>query len=207
MSADYLDQIRNIQPGGPYHLLGWSFGGLVAFDIASRLQLQGEQVALLTLIESYPFDQWTSRHIPDEQEVIRTTLEALGYDRAILGEGPLQLSTIKELFRQKDSVYSNLEDQYFGAIPRIGSNNVRLASSFVPETFDGDLLFFAAVEDSPASPTDAWRSYVRGQIRVHQVASAHARMTEPGPLAAIGQVLAAELEKAGKQPKVNPTNK
>jgi hypothetical protein len=32
-------------------------------------------------------------------------------------------------------------------------------------------------------------------------------MTEPGPLAAIGQVLAAELEKAGKQSKINPTNK
>ena len=207
MVADYLGQIRAIQPAGPYHLLGWSFGGLVAYSLGSHLQLQGEQVALLALIESYPFDQWTSRRIPDEQEIIRTTLEALGYDLAILGEGPLQLSTIKELFRQKDSVYSNLEDQYFGAIPRIGSNNVRLASRFVPETFDGDLLFFAAVEDSPAPPTDAWRPYVRGQIRVHQVASAHARMTEPGPLAAIGQVLAAELEKAGKQPKINRTNK
>ena len=202
MVADYLGQIRAIQPAGPYHLLGWSFGGLVAYSLGSHLQLQGEQVALLALIESYPFDQWTSRRIPDEQEIIRTTLEALGYDRAILGEGPLQVSTIKELFRQKDSVYANLEDQHFGAIPRIGSNNVRLASSFVPETFDGDLLFFAAVEDSSVSPTDAWQPYVRGQIRVHHVASAHARMTEPGALAAIGQILAAELEKAGKQPKI-----
>jgi len=206
MVADYLGQIRAIQPEGPYQLLGWSFGGLVAYALGSQLQRQGEQVALLALIEGYPFDRWASRRIPDEQEIIRTTLEGLGYDLAILGEEPLEVSTVKELFRQKESVYANLEDQYFGAIPRIGSNNVRLAASFVPETFHGDLLFFLAAEDSSASPTDAWGPYVDGQIRVHDIASAHARMTEPGPLAEIGRVLALELEKAGK-PKINSNNK
>jgi nonribosomal peptide synthetase DhbF len=67
--------------------------------------------------------------------------------------------------------------------------------SFVPETFDGDLLFFAAVEDSLAPRTDAWRRYVRGQITIRQIACRHSDMTQPGPLAQIGQALALELEK------------
>ena len=92
MCSDYLDQIRIIQPSGPYRLLGWSFGGFVAFAIANRLQLRGEQVALLALLDSYPNDQGTPPHIPDEQEIIRTALEALGYDPANLGEAPLRLS-------------------------------------------------------------------------------------------------------------------
>ena len=147
------------------------------------------------------------RNAPDEQEIIHEFLKDLGYDPALLGERPLQLSNLRELLRQKDSVYSNLEDQYLRAIPRIYRNNARLAGSFVPETFDGDLLFFVAVEDSPTPPTDAWRPHVRGQITIHQIACAHARMTEPGPLAEIGRVLAAELEKATQQPRINPTNK
>jgi amino acid adenylation domain-containing protein len=207
MSADYLDQIRNIQPRGPYHLLGWSFGGLVAFGIAYRLQVQGEKIALLTLLDSYPFDQWTSRRIPNEQEIIKNHLEYLGYDSTSLGDEPLPLSDFKELLRRKGDVLSNLEDRHLSAMLEIHKNNVRLAATFVPERFDGDLLIFVATQDNSEPPTDAWRPYVRGQIRVHQVASRHERMTEPGPLAETGRVLAAELEKRGNSLRSSqPTN-
>jgi amino acid adenylation domain-containing protein len=195
MSADYLDQIRNIQPGGPYHLLGWSFGGLAAFAIASRLQVQGEQIALLALLDSFPFDQWTSRCIPNEQEIIKSHLEYLGYDPASLGDKPLLLSDIKELLRRKGDVLSNLEDRHLNAVLKIHKNNIRLAASFVPERFNGDLLIFVATQNKSEPPTDAWRPYVRGQIRVHHVASRHEGMTQPGPLAETGWILAAELAK------------
>jgi nonribosomal peptide synthetase DhbF len=195
MVADYLDQIRTLQPAGPYHLLGWSFGGLVAYSLASHLRYQGEQVALLILIDAYPPDPELPRNVPDAQEIIHEFLKDLGYDPALLGERPLQLSNLRELLRQKDSVYSNLEDQYLRAIPRIYRNNVRLADSFIPETFDGDLLFFVAVEDSSAPPIEAWRPYVRGQITIRQIACRHPDMTQPGPIAQIGQALAVELQK------------
>ena len=54
MAEDYLSFIRKIQPHGPYNLLGWSFGGLVAHAIATQLQSMGEEVALLALLDSYP---------------------------------------------------------------------------------------------------------------------------------------------------------
>jgi thioesterase domain-containing protein len=42
MAARYLDDIRGLHPGGPYHLLGWSMGGLVAWEMAYLLEQSGE---------------------------------------------------------------------------------------------------------------------------------------------------------------------
>ncbi|MFD4528139.1 amino acid adenylation domain-containing protein [Streptomyces sp. NPDC058470] len=55
MAADYADQIRAVQATGPYHLLGWSFGGTVAHAVATHLQDQGEEVALLVSLDGFPF--------------------------------------------------------------------------------------------------------------------------------------------------------
>ncbi|KAF9938158.1 hypothetical protein BGZ70_006582, partial [Mortierella alpina] len=54
MSLDYIEQIRKIQPRGPYHLLGWSFGGKVAHNMAVVLQSQGESVPLLVIMDTVP---------------------------------------------------------------------------------------------------------------------------------------------------------
>jgi thioesterase domain-containing protein/acyl carrier protein len=61
MAADYVEQIRAVQPGGPYHLLGWSFGGIVAHAMATRFQDLGETVAFLTILDGYP-SQAAQRH-------------------------------------------------------------------------------------------------------------------------------------------------
>ena len=54
MAADYLRQIRSVQPRGPYFLGGFSFGGLVAFEMAQQLRQSGQQLALLVLIDPTP---------------------------------------------------------------------------------------------------------------------------------------------------------
>ncbi|HYU30931.1 MAG TPA: thioesterase domain-containing protein, partial [Thermoanaerobaculia bacterium] len=52
MAANYLEAVRRVQPHGPYHLGGWSFGGLVAFEMAQQLVKAGEEVALLALLDA-----------------------------------------------------------------------------------------------------------------------------------------------------------
>lgn len=54
MAADYVARIRTVRPRGPYHLLGWSFGGVVAHEMAVQLQRAGEEVGLLAVLDSMP---------------------------------------------------------------------------------------------------------------------------------------------------------
>jgi amino acid adenylation domain-containing protein len=51
-AALYLEEIRTVQPEGPYFLGGYCTGGTIAFEMAQQLQAQGQQVALLALIET-----------------------------------------------------------------------------------------------------------------------------------------------------------
>jgi amino acid adenylation domain-containing protein len=53
LAERYLVLLREFQPQGPYYLGGWSFGGVIAFEMARRLERQGQTVALLAMIDSY----------------------------------------------------------------------------------------------------------------------------------------------------------
>ncbi len=54
LAAHYLEPVMHRQPHGPYAIAGWSFGGLVAFEMARQLRRAGERVAFLGLIDSQP---------------------------------------------------------------------------------------------------------------------------------------------------------
>jgi thioesterase domain-containing protein len=54
MGSHYVSELRQIQPAGPYRLGGWSFGGLAAFEMARQLVEQGEDLALLAVIDTGP---------------------------------------------------------------------------------------------------------------------------------------------------------
>jgi thioesterase domain-containing protein len=54
MAQYYLADLKNLQPEGPYVLIGYSFGGLVALEMAQRLSDEGKQIQLLVLVDAYP---------------------------------------------------------------------------------------------------------------------------------------------------------
>jgi acetoacetyl-CoA synthetase len=54
MAQFYLDALEELQSHGPYILIGYSFGGLVALEMAQRLSQQGKKVGLLVLVDAYP---------------------------------------------------------------------------------------------------------------------------------------------------------
>ncbi len=53
MAAIYVEAIQTVQPEGPYQVGGWSFGGVVAYEVAQQLQRQGHKVSLLAILDSY----------------------------------------------------------------------------------------------------------------------------------------------------------
>jgi acetoacetyl-CoA synthetase len=54
MATEYLQAIKAEQPAGPYHLCGYSFGGLVAFEMARQLRTSGDEIGLLCLLDTLP---------------------------------------------------------------------------------------------------------------------------------------------------------
>ena len=54
LARAYLDELRTIQPEGPYHLCGFSFGGQIAYEMARQLVAAGESVGLLGLLDPPP---------------------------------------------------------------------------------------------------------------------------------------------------------
>jgi thioesterase domain-containing protein len=51
IAAYYVDGLQKVQPSGPYHIAGWSSGGVMAFEMAQQLSRQGEKVAFLGIID------------------------------------------------------------------------------------------------------------------------------------------------------------
>jgi amino acid adenylation domain-containing protein len=69
-------------PAGPYYLLGWSFGGLLAYEIACRLAAAGHEVALLAILDTGPHDPTVSgasadRPLYDEAHLLAGAFEAV----------------------------------------------------------------------------------------------------------------------------------
>ena len=167
MAADYLGRIREIQPSGPYHLLGWSFGGLVAHHVATLLREQGEEVALLVSLDSRPL---TGTGEPvGEREIRSAILDAVAGSGFSPDFGEEQLRRLVAVWR----------------------NNDELAGKFVPGHYAGRLLHFAAT-DAPDDPAEVWGPHVEA-VDVHAVDAAHADLTKPGPLGHIGEILDAAL--------------
>ncbi|MDH3281470.1 MAG: amino acid adenylation domain-containing protein, partial [Gammaproteobacteria bacterium] len=85
LAEEHLRAMREIQPRGPYYLGGFSFGGLLAFEMASRLRSQGESVALLALFDptSPAIDEkvsgWNMRFHLQQMAKFETYLESFTY--------------------------------------------------------------------------------------------------------------------------------
>ena len=184
MAADYLSFIRRIQPHGPYNLLGWSFGGLVAHAIATQLQSMGEEVALLALLDSYPVPQDGAQAAFDDDS------ENLSRQVAI---NPIM--NLLDVLRREG--LSTLKEHHYEAIMDTFKNNTRLMRTFEPQRFRGAMSLFVAMVSDAKPPVEIWRSHVAGEIRIHPIDCAHDNMMDPIPAEKIGVVLANEL---GKQP-------
>lgn len=74
----YLDAVREVQPEGPYHLVGWSFGGRLAQHLAARLRSQGDEVGLLVLLDAYPTQESALAGVAAGDAMWRGFLDANG---------------------------------------------------------------------------------------------------------------------------------
>jgi pristinamycin I synthase 3 and 4 len=180
MVTDYIEQIRTIQPEGPYHLLGWSFGGAVAQAMAAELERQGETVALLALLDSHNSQSYRGSQITLEEQDIEKQTRNL----AVSQFGAKFTTAIGE------SLLKILVD--------VTKNNLDIIIESSWPIYRGDALLFRATELSdqsiPILSAQAWEPYVLGKIEVHDLQCKHEHIDRPQPMAEIGHILADKLK-------------
>ncbi|MGX5750524.1 nonribosomal peptide synthetase DhbF [Bacillus subtilis] len=201
MAADYIKQIRTVQPKGPYHLLGWSLGGNVVQAMATQLQNQGEEVSLLVMLDAYPNHFLPIKEAPDDEEALIALLALGGYDPDSLGDKPLDFEAAIEILRRDGSALASLDETVILNLKNTYVNSVGILGSYKPKTFRGNVLFFRSTIIpewfDPIEP-DSWKPYINGQIEQIDIDCRHKDLCQPEPLAQIGKVLAVKLEELYK---------
>ncbi|MEU7576346.1 amino acid adenylation domain-containing protein [Streptomyces sp. NPDC041068] len=192
MAAEYVERLRAIQPAGPYHLLGWSFGGLVAHAMAVLLQEQGEEVPLLCVLDGYPHDL---EAVPEDdgpgsaagtEDALAAISEALGVD-----------ATAPDSADRGAAL--GLTGPQLDAVVRVFENNLELARDFTPKPFRGAMLFVTAAlsrgGDLP-SAAEAWGPYVDGAIEDVALDSTHHQLLSAGTAPVVAELVARRLRGA-----------
>ncbi|MGC4942269.1 amino acid adenylation domain-containing protein [Kribbella sp. DT2] len=192
IAADYIEQIQAVQPEGPYFLLGWSFGGNLAHEVAGQLQAAGQDVGLLALLDAYPEVPADGLESATETQIFGSLLHNQGLP---VPDGAIDRARVLEVYRETGNPMGSLTEDQLGAMVDAFVTQAVLMRDFVPRPFTGDLIFVTATVDRPADgpvPQD-WQSVVSGRIDEHPVASKHAQLTQPAALAEIGPLIARAL--------------
>ncbi|WP_040731300.1 thioesterase domain-containing protein, partial [Nocardia tenerifensis] len=202
MASRYVAEIRAVQPHGPYRLLGWSLGGVLAHAIATELQAAGEQVALLAMLDSHPDIDVTDFHA-----AIREALSELGisagqeagsaFDPVALlpTDGDIHDLTDEALAALHATIPPDMAVLTPERVRRIYRSAVRSAELIAehrPSVFHGRLDYYSAVGHDTAALS--WQPFVDGRVEDHPVGVTHDQMTTPEALAEIGPSLSDLLD-------------
>jgi amino acid adenylation domain-containing protein len=185
IAARYIEQIRTIQPDGPYQLVGESFGGLIALEIARQLKTRGETVAWVGLLDT---------NTP--QALRRSRIEQLRYHtRMMVRDGLSHVAGVlkRRWYRKNKADFSDVPGFEEESERRNQLRRAAMACYQWP-VCDVPIVLFRARENSwPGmirSPDLGWTPYARGGLVVHEVPGDHLSILESPNVA----TLAAKLE-------------
>ncbi|WP_068277177.1 amino acid adenylation domain-containing protein [Aldersonia kunmingensis] len=190
----YVREIREIQPHGPYHLLGWSLGGFIAQAVAARFRALGESVDLLGLMDA----DLAARFIElgpelSAGEFVHEFGQVMGIESL---PADLTAEQAAEAIRAVLGPEAPVDAPHLERITSSYNRASRMLSGYQPPEFDGDVVFFTAIRTAadPTAAARSWQDYVTGDIADHAIDSTHDEMTAPDPLRHISLVLNSYLD-------------
>ncbi|BCQ27138.1 hypothetical protein NK8_53270 (plasmid) [Caballeronia sp. NK8] len=192
MASDYIARIRSIQPHGPYRLLGWSFGGLVAYEMATQLQSLGETIDQLVLLDSRLSDG-RQTHGVDECTLMAAAFPGMSDELTIALRDMRTTAERVDALRANRLIPAYITDRHVMTLIDATQQNMHLQAMFAPKRYGGDIVYFtAARSEKPGQPRHAaeWREWTDGSIVNVDMDCAHADMCQPSSLVTIGQQLA-----------------
>jgi phthiocerol/phenolphthiocerol synthesis type-I polyketide synthase E len=180
MAAHYVQEIQTVQPEGPYLLGGFCMGGTVALEMARQLQAQGQQVALLVLMETYnwgnmrPMSAFDSayyylqkigfnwgRLFSKEQAFLRRRWAIIKEMIAVLSEeiGSKFARNVRQCSGQHSSLY------------HLEKTNDLAAIKYVPKVYPGRITQFLPTKDYACfnDPELGWDKAAIGGVELHKL--------------------------------------
>lgn len=200
MATKYVKEIRAFQPDGPYYLLGASFGGLVAYEMAQQLLAQGQKVAFLGLLNTdcpvYSITKRLGCHLGHLKQ------------RGLWEYSVSLMSSVKRRLHLKTSdnriaeaeIQNLVPEQADDALAQTVAGILEAEQNYVPRNkrYPGKVTLFWA-NDAPRDFEDnrlAWRKVAAGGCEIHVVPGTHTKMREEPHVQKLVEKLRPCLEKA-----------
>jgi thioesterase domain-containing protein len=226
MSSHYIGELRRIQPHGPYYLGGHSFGGLVAFEMARQLSKQGEEVAMLAILDTAapvpgntPFDATDFLTTSDDatalvemagliERVVRKDLGVSRTELSLLGPEE-QLEYFLNKLKGVDFVSPDAESSLIRGFLGVHKASSQASRSYLSQAhvYPGSMTLFLSGEVTPGDfraldrklrddPTLGWSELAAGVIETHVVPGDHINMLNAPHVQSLALELAACIESA-----------
>jgi thioesterase domain-containing protein/acyl carrier protein len=188
----FIQEMKAVQPEGPYLLAGHSAGGMMAFEMARQLKSNGESIALLGLVDSY-----LKRLTPNPQ-----VEKSLGYyfDRALFywEKKKLREHLVLKIKEVKDRYITQIQNRLLRKkvlpVNPAWDAIVRAAMQYQPRPYSDRITLFSAVERYTWQTQDAeslCKPFAEGGLDVHRVPGDHVTLLQEPNF----QVLAKQLKK------------
>jgi enterobactin synthetase component F len=179
LAARYVARVRAAQPSGPYHVAGWSVGGVIAHTMATQLQEAGCEVGALVLLDAYPGEQWRGLPAPDEQEALRALLRMGGLDAAE-GTAPT-LEDVLERLRDAGSALASLSSGALAAVAATVVLTAGLMRRAEHRVYRGELTFFTAAAPRAETWIDraGWHAHLDGPLHNVDLPCTHPELVHP----------------------------
>jgi len=192
MATHYLKAVRSVQPQGPYSLGGWSFGGLVAFEMARQLHESGQAVGCLALIDTPAPASKTQAPVSGGVEFLLTTVAGsilpFLVDYGLLLLAPVQAhlqklgiwpsflpqAMLSALLPEAETQLRLLDELTLDRILQIFYANSRAVLNYVPRPYPRPVTLFTTAETvaRTGDPRLGWQRLAR-DINLHPVPGNH----------------------------------
>jgi amino acid adenylation domain-containing protein len=181
VAALYLDELRCVKPDGPWALGGWSFGGLIAFEMTRQLRRQNIEVELLALFDTYPPLRERGELLNKMPLLARFGTDlalSLGRDVSELAEEFLQLPPERQRkFLRSMLTRDGISEQEFDELLSRFERNALARDKYFLEPIDQKIdLFVAADGEGRGSLSDWWRAWTTSGVNLHLVDGDHYSM-------------------------------
>ena len=183
MAADYLEALREVRPEGPYAVGGWSFGGVIAFEMAQQLANEQQEVHLTLIDTVVPerLPRWSKSALAVNfaaligvHEVVTASSEDF---RALSLEE--QLNRILEEAKATGLLPHDAPYQEVERLWRAYTGIVRSVASYEPRTWAGRTLLIRAGDEEAAGGDDlGWGAYMTGDLHVEWIPGTHQTLLE-----------------------------